>query len=295
MCIIIAGDPQPESTKLINVPVQIQNHPYNLSIYINNLNLDDSTDLNEFDYDSGNKNGAIMVVPYPLNKLKGKPEIGLVDMSTKKMKKFREDVYDLFPKPQASFMSNSMRSFHSDNDCLTPLKVHEVGNYNISIAYSINDLLCRIDWNKFKQPHNFESRMSTLKNNELYRQDYDWFYIVASAKESVKDDGFGVLYPRLLDKIVYFPTAHEQDSVKGRDIVDFDVKCFSFMSRHTQAPLIHCDKDTQKLTTLLKNIDKSVGTFDSGIRAYVYIDNSNIDRLSMIYEGRRDVNHNLYM
>jgi hypothetical protein len=39
MCIVIAGETQPDTTKLMNIPVIIEGKKYNFFIYVNNFDL----------------------------------------------------------------------------------------------------------------------------------------------------------------------------------------------------------------------------------------------------------------
>lgn len=211
MCIIIAGEDQPESTKLINIPVKIEgeDNKYNFFIYVNDFNMDKT------------KN-AVMVVPFPVEKNTtiSPSQIGLVDMTTPQMKTLISGVEKLFYEA-ALGMS---RGF---NEVLS-LKVHKVGNYNISVALSIDDLLNRIDWNTFTKPDNFNQRMGTFNNEKLYPTNYNYFYIVAETTENIKNDGFGVVYPQLND-VQYIPTAHEDNEYTN--IHQFDVEIYNFNYR----------------------------------------------------------------
>lgn len=294
MCIIVAGETQPDSTKLINIPVTIQKHNYTLSLYVNNYDLknDSQYDVrNGFNYNTFNwkKSGAIMVVPYPLNKMQGKPDIGLVDISTDAMKNFRRDTYSCFP--QISRNNIMLNSYGADRSVKSILKVHDVGNYKISVAYSISDLLDRLDWNVFNKPANFNDIVGTFKNTNLYKVEYDWFYIVATTQENIKDDGFGVLYPKLKNDAIYFPTAHEQISNKLEN-VKFDVECYAYTNKKIKGEQY---KDTKVLIDMLRNIDKTIGKFDSNVRAYVYMDIYSVDGLYKIEEKFYGANHNLYL
>jgi hypothetical protein len=70
------------------------------------------------------------------------------------------------------------------------LKVHEIGNYNISIAPDVDSLLNRIDWNKFIRPFDFDERVATFSNTYLYPT--NCVYIVAQARKNIKNIAYFV-------------------------------------------------------------------------------------------------------
>jgi hypothetical protein len=108
------------------------------------------------------------------------------------------------------------------------LKVHRVGNYEISIAPTVADLMERIDWTKFTKPADFNVRLQTLTDKELLP--FECGYVIAKAVVSVKNDGFGVLFPD--PGFVYFPTCHENDSKTANK--KYDVRCYSYDSKKSK-------------------------------------------------------------
>ena len=198
MCIIIAGEEHPDTTKLMNVPVIIDNEKYNFFIYINNFDLgfnsdgmnykknidnfsnrfSQSVDINNiyniYNNNSDNFEGllsnndgygnyasfqpeksshynnlsSIMVVPFPVNPHTSASKIGLVDITTNDMKELRTDIKSLKPISK-NYSDSRIVSFQLNS---IPLEVHKIGNYNISVATSLDQLLERIDWTKFKKP-----------------------------------------------------------------------------------------------------------------------------------------------
>lgn len=244
MCVILSGENQPDTTKLMNIPVIIDKNKYNFFIYVNNFELytgkkmssvfvddnigsignyatfqsNDEFYKNNRDFDSAN---SIMVVPFPVEKGTTFGQIGLVDISTKSMKNLRDSIESLKPVSRSASTLLGMKSYSTNST--EPIEVHTVGNYNISVATTLHDLLNRIDWNKFKKPDDFEQRMKGLKNENLYPSQYNYFYVVASAIENIKNDGFGIVYPQLKD-CFYIPTAHEDNSLHHK----YDVEIFSF-------------------------------------------------------------------
>jgi hypothetical protein len=258
MCIVISGETQPDTTKLMNIPVIIEDKKYNFFIYVNNFDLqtqkmNQMSDRLFMDFESNdnfsnfgnfgnfasflprdefykknklnstsNSNNSIMVVPFPVEKGTLVSEIGLVDVSTESMKELRQSIKSLKPKKKSINESLGMSKSFSRNFS-EPLEVHKIGNYNISVAKSMTDLLNRIDWSKFNKPADFEQRINTFKNPNLYPREYGYFYVVAEAIENIKDDGFGVVYPQL-KKYFYIPTAHEDTASEH----NFDVEIYNF-------------------------------------------------------------------
>ncbi len=264
MCIVISGEVQPDTTKLMNIPVKMKGEQdaYNFFIYVNNFDINKNntnTSKNRRNVDFGsslgfgsllenNNNGSnfasfesnedfygrhnfnnsnsnnyssIMVVPFPVEKNTDYRKIGLVDISTEPMKKLRRDINTLV-RPYGSSREMTLGATLSMKNS-APLQVHKIGNYNISVALSVNQLLNRIDWTKFTKPSDFSQRMNTFNNKKLYPDKYNYFYVVAEAVENIKDDGFGIVYPQLND-YYYMPTAHEDTA----QLHQFDVETYYF-------------------------------------------------------------------
>ncbi len=113
-----------------------------------------------------------MVVPFPVDPNTTSDMIGLVDITTDKMKDLKSNVKALKPMPQ-HFTDSYSRSYGA-NLSRSVLEVHKIGNYNISVATSISDLLHRIDWTKFNKPQDFNERVSTFENKNLYPAKYKY-------------------------------------------------------------------------------------------------------------------------
>ena len=198
---------EPTSTRLINMPVILDNKSYKLLIYTNDLQVPENTN-------------ALMIVPFP--NPKKADNFGLVDVSTDRMKAFRKTLYEhcewLKPVENADIFL-----------CAGPVmkKIHNIGNYDISVANNLEELKKNIDWTKFRKPENFEMRLSTFTNKDLYPED-NYFYVVASARIRVNNDGFGVVYPD--PGYDYFPTAHEIKN-NPEELVKYDVKLYNFSRR----------------------------------------------------------------
>ena len=100
--------------------------------------------------------------------------------------------------------SVDLNMFETDSKAM----IHDVGNYSISVVRSTDELINRIDWDKFNKPADLNSRIATINNTKLFPFD-NKAIIVAVANTSIEDDGFGVIYsaPHIR---TYFPTCHEQ-------------------------------------------------------------------------------------
>ena len=188
------SDHEPETTKLIHLPVMMKLGKklikYNMCVYVNNLDT------------SGTP--ALMIVPFPQSS--DKP-FGMMDINTEEMKQFRNDIFDLMPKKQSNSLGVFTNSYGTDER----IKVHKVGNYNISIATNLTKLVNGIDWSIFSKPFDFTERLATFSDRYLYPTKCS--YVVAQAEKNIKNDGFGILYPDI--GVDYFPTAHELTGYNG--------------------------------------------------------------------------------
>jgi hypothetical protein len=246
-----------------------------------------------------------MIVAYPIEKDVENPLIGLVDISTDTMKKFRKEVQEFKP----ILKSRSLNAFMSNSFSLSDsLEVYEVGNYLISVALGFSDLQSRLDWTKFTKPSDFELRIKTLLNPNLYPPTYKWFYVVASAVKNVKDDGFGVVYPRLSADLLYFPTAHEQrinNSINGG--YDFDYELFGYSLREKPDAQITLTSNEVKaeqprnlyfnnnaITKPLERL-KNLQFIDLNQNKLKLNPDLNVRYLSMITKNGKDDNHNWFM
>ena len=121
MCIVISGETQPDTTKLMNIPVDVNGVKSNFFMYINNFDLqtnkkpkknnfnyydnytqfsllDDAEMYDDFIVNQKNSNyGSIMVVPFAVDPHTPTSQIGLVDISTDRMKELRQEIKSLKP------------------------------------------------------------------------------------------------------------------------------------------------------------------------------------------------------
>lgn len=334
MCIVISGETQPDTTKLMNIPVKMVGEldKYNFFIYVNNFDLHSKNNNNFNDFNSfnsfnsfnnsknmqfesllgnnnfsgnyasfqssynspfqspnNNHNSSIMVVPFPVEKGTDITKIGLVDVSTDKMKELRRNIKNLKPKeiPRHMTLSSGSNSFSRNS---TPLKVHKIGNYNISVALSKEQLLNRIDWSKFTKPYDFDKRVNTFNNTQLYPSNYDWFYVVAEAEENIEDDGFGVVYPQL-NNYQYIPTAHEDTEYRPQ----FDVEIYSFnYNKENNRHINYNGYNDINFNAVLNNINEQrVKMLDETYKKMLF--DENITSFNFIEETKQMKNHNVWL
>lgn len=263
MCIILTAH-EPKSTRLVNIPVKVDDNNYKLLLYTNDLPI-------EID-ESGSNNAAIMIVPIP--NAKNVDNFGLVDVSTNSMKEFRQKLFaecDMLVPDMLGFTDSFeiSRSFKPNSK---KKKIHDVGNYKISIANNLDELYNNIEWNKYKLPSNFKMRFNTLKNTNIYN-DKQYAYVVAQAQKSIKDDGFGIVYPDC--EYDYFPTAHEQIN-DSDNIVDHDFKIYNFSN--DKKNIISFDKMIKQQ----KFINGLVRYINSDITCYHLVDKSILMQLNLL-------------
>jgi hypothetical protein len=241
---------EPTSTHLFNIPYVIDGVKYQLLVYTNDLSLEetsegkprsidsdplktfyttmvdrgytDSTNLIPSSFLAEKEDSALMIVAIP--NPTGATNFGLVDVTTDKMKRFRSEAKivgdSLIPWNHSLSVTNSFNDSFMVQESRS-LMVHRVGNYDISVAPSLDALEKQIDWSHFSLPADFEKRKATLSDSSLFP--YPCAYVVAKAVKSVKDDGFAVLFPD--PGFTYFPTCHENND-KGYN--EYDVRCYQF-------------------------------------------------------------------
>lgn len=208
---------EPSSTRLFNIPVILEGRPAKMLIYTN--------DLDTLDNDN-----ALMIVPIP--NLHETGTFGLVDVT--KLKDFRKMVVDecdnLLPKTRS--FTNSLYFDEEDDE---KLMVHEIGNYDISVAKNFEELEKKIDWNHFNLPPDFEIRKKTLMDKTIYP--FKCGYVIAKTRMSIKNDGFGIIY--FDPQFDYFPTAHENNAYGH---YSYDVKLYNFSDKTNKS--LKFGKDT---------------------------------------------------
>lgn len=200
MCIILTEDANPSSTRLVNVPVKLGGKSQTLLLYTNDLEVRDTNNTSK-DCDE------LMIVAIPNEN--NQQSFGLVDVTTENMTKFRKDLFEacdnLKPKKKKGMWRGRNMDFN-DEYSIDKLVVHNIGNYKISVAPSIDDLFNRTDWEEFNVGPSYKNRLDGLYDKNVYPLS-NYAYVIAQAQKSVKDDGFGIIYDG--NGKTYFPTSHE--------------------------------------------------------------------------------------
>ena len=189
MCLMMT-DAEPARTTLVNIRLEGKLTGLELMIYRNSI---------------ASVKNELMIVPFPLN-----PEAyASVRLTQLEPFKCLVDVLNA--------------SVPRDRSAPRTLLVHQIGNYNITVAPDLESLRERVNWAKFSQPEDFSRRMASLEDKGLLP--FACGFVIAEALgHGVENDGFGLLYPTPANGDVFFPTAHE---VPHQHYVHFDAKCFA--------------------------------------------------------------------
>lgn len=214
MCIMMTEE-EPSSTRLFNIPVFLDSKKHTMLIYTNDLTLKEK-----------NNGSALMIVAIP--NISNTDTFGLVDISTKKMKTFRQFIIDTC-KPSVYAMANGQGMYWSDG-IKSQLKVNVVGNYDISVAPNLDALQNQINWNHFSLPNDFKTRLDTLSDPKLFP--FNCAFVVAQANKHIKNDGFGVIYENFTG-FTYLPTCHENKGNNdwSKSFYHYDVQIYNFSNK----------------------------------------------------------------
>jgi hypothetical protein len=238
MCVILSSSPEPTKTHLINIP--------GVLFSPEDKNPDCAAQISLYNNDIGVsvENPFCMVVAYPMydyamiksggvagtevGREKVKARIGLIDMDNAgTLPEHAKNIQyqgtrlgdEKFRIPLVSLGVSFGLSADGD-DHTRSLKVHRVGNYNVSLAFEYDDLLTRLDAGAFRRPADYADRIATFRDTNLFLG--PMFYVVSQCVDpSITTGSFGVVYPAPFD-VQYFPTCHQGSY--GRN-VHYDVRC----------------------------------------------------------------------
>jgi hypothetical protein len=236
MCILLTNAAPSGTTKLFVAPATLAGAPATMLVYINSLRV------------TAEGGPGLMIVPFP--NPTGAKDFGLVDATTTVA--WRKAVVDAAPKffKKEAYSLNLSKDSRAASIAYEP--VREVGNYRVSIAPDVDTLLQGIDWSRFKAPADLETRLAVLRDGAVMPCGGAAGFVVAEAIRSVKDDGFGIVFP---GRHAFFPTCHEG---AGRALTDFDVDCYGVnMFMPGEAPLasvrlnLQEEDDANRLPTTL--------------------------------------------
>jgi hypothetical protein len=190
---------------LYTAPVQCGGVDSTLLVYVNNLDVDPT------------RGPALMIVPIP--NPTGTERFHLVDYAA--VKPWCAAVQEAAKIDYTGMYSLMNKGGECDDDDDVPkLAVHTVGNYAISVAPNLDALHRRIDWTRFRRPADLDRRMAILSDPKTMPCDGAAAFVVAEARETVTQDGFGIIYPGLH---AYWPTCHEG---RAGEPTKFDVRCY---------------------------------------------------------------------
>ncbi len=296
MCICLTKPlAEPANTLLINIPCKIINdtNDYNMVFYINNVK----------------GNNTVMVIPYMVgfNSIHRDQPIGIIDMTNINIKNLVQYIdRQAFKRGEPIERSRSLNN--------RPLQVFNIGNYNISIARSIDDIINRINWDKFTKPCDFNDRINTLNNESLYPRKFTWIYIIAQSIVDIDNDGFGFVIPSY--GIDYFPTAHEDiqneiicDNIFNinlenidinNKIVKYDVNIVNILSinesyelKNNQVNNIMIDK--YDLTNMKKYINELNVIFDDNTEKKIILDEDRCKYINAYSKKHYGTNTNYFI
>jgi hypothetical protein len=163
-----------------------------------------------------------------------RPRIGLVRLNTDGSDPLNTYIQHVTEQSETlahrHFHVKELTLSYRDNDDHddTTLPVFNVGDYDVSIAFGLNDLLTRINSVSFNKPEDFEKRVGTFLDSNLYLG--PMFYVVAQRVPNFsgrKQSSFGVVYPSPIS-YQYFPICHQGSY---GDVVEYDVQCTFLIPR----------------------------------------------------------------
>ena len=248
MSIVLVGNNEPSKIKLINIPVTIDNLSYNALFYSNNYSLDRSSYLSddyfttgrylESSFNSNLRDPACIVIPIPVPP-NYNYELGFIDLSIDKTVNFLNNL-------------NKFKKDTQNDTTLDMLDIYNIGAYKVSIASSKYDLVNKINWNIFIKPNDFEKRLSTLDNTNLFYADYKWLYIILSTDIDIKSDGFGIVYKST--DVDYFPICREEkDRFNIINNVNYNTEIYHFSKNNGSNSKIGPLKTAGSTTILTKS------------------------------------------
>jgi hypothetical protein len=111
--------------------------------------------------------------------------------------------------------------------------VNKVGDYQISVVFSVEDILSKIDWTIFHKPSDLDRRLATIEDKTLFPFDSKAI-IIASATSSIDNSGFGIVYK---DPTCFVPVCHESTN----PCPHYDV-CIQELYQDRRPPIsFHCN------------------------------------------------------
>lgn len=264
MCIILSDSEHPDATHLISFPTTYNDNPSRCLLYIN--------DLSKVSNDE-----TVMIVAVP-NQNKGFLGLGLVDI--KPLKGFIKQTKAFLPE-------NTTLSTYSTFGMSTNqvAAIHDVGDYKISVVHSVEDIIRRIDWKNFKKPQDFQTRINTLNDRKLFP--FSCSYVVAQTTKSIKDSGFGIIYPE--NNYIYYPICHENSNLWNYN--SYNVKIYHYDNKKVD---LHNFKQNQRSDIVQgRKIAFKVVSSDRGIITNDYLNVNNLVLSATDLKGFAGPNQNI--
>lgn len=323
MCIILTGEEEPVNTKILTVPIYINSIRYNLSVYLNSINMDRKNAILGIGFArtlpvKKNAKGVVMVIPYALPK-NNKYPIALIDIADKRIKRFVEKTINT-------------NSINPQNTYIINETVNSL--YTISLANSIEDIEESIDWNQYTKPPDYNYRLQTFLDSKLYKHEkYDYIYVVMKTMTTVINSGFCIIHPAIYDNVItelnisnkpideddsdiddedtnkeqkynseikeicYLPTAHGYTMNSG-DVVLYDIECFIFGSikykDHIINPIksIKWNNQNENTNKFIMSLDNIIFEFNNMTSGKIKIDYNQITNLNYteMYDNMPNIN-----
>jgi hypothetical protein len=198
-------------TQVFEIPVIMNNDNYRLLMYANDLVINNKINDPEIWWNGNfdNHNNAdiyfnknitgkqctpkkyISIIPIP-HYCKSK-DIGIVDISTERMKQFRDcfthNIYDHYiysDRNETDRMSNVL----GDVIIQKKNKLFREGKYEVEVYTDINELLYKVN-------DHFEADAQILYNKLTDPKVYPFnaSYVLITSTKNIKNEGFGIVYP----------------------------------------------------------------------------------------------------
>jgi len=155
-----------------------------------------------------------MILPFPCSD--PTHPVQLVDLHTNKT--LFTDLQHCFPTAEMVASQELSSSSRARSKLSSSLPVHKVGSYNVSIAYSLNDLR-RIDASVFTVAPNVDTLLA-----KYYGQGYG--FIIAAFADNAEKHPLAYIHDAV-EGSLFVPTRHYHHGEKEEDVADWDHEIYS--------------------------------------------------------------------
>ena len=153
---------------------------------------------------------VLMVVPFPNRGGLGEKDVILSAVFPHQVSKMRSSARAAFtpftpevPKAAPFGAARGVGGFGAASLDAPPLEVQAVGNYQISVAANLDELVTRAPWSRFSRA---AGRVEAILSGMRQGYPEGFGFVIAQSDKPVKDAGFSVVYR---DASPFVPTAHE--------------------------------------------------------------------------------------